>query len=823
MSACFDNRTYQMDLLTLCDLEPPMGDFAIGATLASTRAVWATPIDGEDDAPSRRIIHTRTLQLHGPARLDRLGLRRTPGYHKCGSRMDLDWVAAFRVLVWEEEEWRVLRYEADEKPPEAGDIRWYDLGGVRTSALILEVRRSGIDRWWSGWNLASGAFVLEGETAGGPAPRCERRLAAEVEHLTGLPSGLTARHGEGEVRYRTRFFEVGFWLERPGFSYLAIDGSGRGRTRKSLVRSQPGSCFQGPMLLPVGHAPVAATTLRSDVRGFARVEANRVTYDIALGRTGQHYTLGWQVLEDRIVLQATRQADRQLRAWKSSAWQIGLDVRAAAAHVVGAITRQGETGILALPLWWHAPGMGSLRIHAEGGDVLFRSDADRPADLATGEFKLGEQPQPEGDYLLPAGHYTAEVTIAVAEPKITLRPEAPAVVSRAVRRCALTALTYRPDTATLSNNGISIHCPISMDNWSAVTLRLGHVLPNLEAADLLRDSLERWLDGGPGYTSGILLQDGDFHEAEDEYIMTAAAGLLGLAEYLNRHGTSDWLARYRGPIGKRLLRTRSYDIDDDGLIESVYRTGTSGSGQWSTSWLDVVSFGWKDAFSNALLYPALIQLAAVLPRLGAPDLASGLDDWAMRLRAAYHPTFHNPETGWIAGWRCRDGRLHDHAFPFVSGAAVCGGVLEPDVAREVIDNLWREMERQRLPDARYGLPVSLWHIPDEDLADIMQGYPKGYYQNAGVTMAQARHFVGALYRVGMADEADRLVEQMCEGLAEGVVIGGSKSGLDWRAWDGSPCGYEGLLTDQLGILGVILERFCISASSSTTSAVHQVS
>jgi hypothetical protein len=812
-----------MDLLTLRDHEPPMGDFAVRAKLASTRAMWTTPIEGEDDAPSRRIIHACTLQLHAPARLNRLGLRRSNGYHKCGSRMDPDWVAAFRVLVWQDGAWRVLRYEADVEPPGDSGIRWYDLGGVSTSAVILEVRCSGIDRWWSGWNLASGAFVLEGEMAGHLAPRCEQRLAAVVAHLNNLPPGVDARHIEGEVRYRTRFFEVGFWLERPGFSYLALDGNGGSKTDKNLIRSQPGSTFQGPTLLPVGQPPVAAPALRSDLRGSARVEANHVTYDITLGQTGQHYLLSWQVLEDRLVLQATRRADQPLRAWKSCAWQVGLDVRASAAHVVGAITRQGETGVVALPLWWHAPGMGSLRIDADGNGVLFRSDADRPADLAAGELKLGEQPQPEGDYLLPAGRYTADVTMAVAEPGIPLRPEAPSVANRAVRRCALTALTYRPDTATLSNNGISIHCPISMDNWSAVALRLGRLLPNLDAADLLRDSLERWLDGAPGYTSGILLQDGEFHAAEDEYIMTAAAGLLGLAEYLDRCGTSDWLARYRRPIRDRLDRTRTYDIDDDGLIESVYRTGTSGSGQWSTCWLDVVSFGWKDAFTNALLYPALVLLSDVLPRLEAPDLAVGLDDWAKRLRAAYHPTFHNPETGWIAGWRCRDNMLHDHAFPFVSGAAVCGGVLEPHIACEVIGNLWREMERQRVPHARYGIPVSLWCIPDEDLADIMQGYPKGYYQNAGVTMAQARHFVGALYRVGMTGEADRLLEQMCEGLAEGIVFGGSKSGLDWRAWDGSPCGYEGLLTDQFGIMGVILERFRISATFHATSSARQVS
>ena len=98
---------------------------------------------------------------------------------------------------------------------------------------------------------------------------------------------------------------------------------------------------------------------------------------------------------------------------------------------------------------------------------------------------------------------------------------------------------------------------------------------------------------------------------------------------------------------------------------------------------DVLSFGWKDAFANAVLHPTLLVLARALPRLGRPDLAEGLEEWAARLRAAYLPTFLNPETGWIAGWRSADGVLHDHAFPIVNGAAVAGGAVDPRTGREI--------------------------------------------------------------------------------------------------------------------------------------------
>lgn len=802
------------DLLTLQDHEPPMGDTAGHQPLAFTRAIWTGPLDGEDGAPERRIIHARVLQLHATVRLHRLGLRRAPGYHKCGSVVDRDWVTAFRLLLWDGDGWTVHREERDIPRPDADDILWFELDNVKAAAAMVEVRQCGIDRWWPSWNLVSGAFVLDGEALGDLAPRCESLLDVTEVSLTGLPDGLSVTHTHGEVRYRSAHLDVGFSLNRAGFSFLGLDEDGHGKTEVNLLRHGPGLFFQGPQLHPVGGPPVAMPSLRNLAHGTTRVHGNRVTYELTLGATGQRYRLAWEVLPDRLVLRADRTGERPLRAWRSNAWMLGLDCTAVPAHVVGETIRTSETGLVRLPAWLHAPSFGSLRLSAEGDDaqgVLLRSDAYRALDMTTAELKLGEEPQPEGDYLLPAGRFRARLEWRIGRPDVPLREGTPHEVERAVQRCALTALTYRADTATLTNNGASIHCPICMDNWSATALRLGRVLPHLDAMDLVRDSLERWLDGGPGYTSGRIQQQGEIHDAEDEYLMTGAACLLALADLLEHDRSEDWLARYREPIRLQLDKMRARDLDGDGLIESPFRTGVSGTGQWSTNWFDVVSYGWKDAFSNALLYPALVRLARALPDLGAPDLANGLADWAERLRDAYVPTFYNEETGWLAGWRCKEDKLHDHAFLPPNGAAVTGGLLPDDLARQVIERLWEESLRVGMPDPYLGLPGNLRPIPDEDLADIMQGYPLGYYQNGARTHSQARHFVGALYRVGMTREGDYLLSRLTKGLADAVVYGGCRSGLDWRYWDGRPCGYEGLLTDQFGILSVALARYGTTA------------
>jgi hypothetical protein len=96
------------------------------------------------------------------------------------------------------------------------------------------------------------------------------------------------------------------------------------------------------------------------------------------------------------------------------------------------------------------------------------------------------------------------------------------------------------------------------------------------------------------------------------------------------------------------------------------------------------------------------------------------------------------------------------------------------------------------------------------MTEIMQGFSMGYYANGGLTHSQSRHFVGALYQIGMTKEADGMLRQLCETLGNGTAFGGSKSGVDWRFWDGWPCGYEGLLTDQFGILAVAMKRYSAS-------------
>jgi hypothetical protein len=61
----------------------------------------------------------------------------------------------------------------------------------------------------------------------------------------------------------------------------------------------------------------------------------------------------------------------------------------------------------------------------------------------------------------------------------------------------------------------------------------------------------------------------------------------------------------------------------------------------------------------------------------------------------------------------------------------------------------------------------------------------------------------------MLAEADQVLEGLCESMADGSAFGGCGSGIDWRCWDGTPSGYEGLLCDQFGVIALALERYAL--------------
>ena len=185
--------------------------------------------------------------------------------------------------------------------------------------------------------------------------------------------------------------------------------------------------------------------------------------------------------------------------------------------------------------------------------------------------------------------------------------------------------------------------------------------PIPDAVELLRYTLDTVLKkGGSHYGSQY-----EFHHDSAPSLVIAAGRVHQMVPDKN------WL----GDIWPYLKIAIDYilgNLDDSGMYTSLNHSGNSFSTQsgGSNAW-DDVGFGHHDGYSAALAYRALYNAAAMASFIGHKDMAQRCRQAAPVLKIAYVKSLYNPETGWLAGWRSRDGELHDYGFTFINGLAIC--------------------------------------------------------------------------------------------------------------------------------------------------------
>lgn len=141
------------------------------------------------------------------------------------------------------------------------------------------------------------------------------------------------------------------------------------------------------------------------------------------------------------------------------------------------------------------------------------------------------------------------------------------------------------------------------------------------------------------------------------------------------------------------------------------------------------------------------------------------------------------------------------------GDAVANGLLDAEASARAMRALWQELDRVGYTDLANGMPINLHPIAEEDLGGVVFGLPIGGYLQGGAVHHRTGGIIRALLQVGMTAEADRLLEALCSTVADDSSFGGVGSGRDWRLWDGTPSGYEGLLAEGFGFLSVALDRW----------------
>lgn len=570
------------------------------------------------------------------------------------------------------------------------------------------------------------------------------------------------------------------WSSRPdGLVRLAVDGLGQGRLGANLMAA---------------NAPHADHT-RQSTAGW--------TFRPGLGLF--HLRSVPAGIEDCPPLQLA--FDRR----QSSATLLGRFTRESltSAPMTGRVLRDGDDGGgagIELPALLHFPDHGSVEISASSATaVQVRARRERDGTGAT----IVELPGARAGG--PAIEYTWRITARYPEGVPTGRAFDP------VRRNFLNALQLNPQFRMLANSTAGGPGPFALYFYSGIATYGVQLAPGLTTLDLLRQSLERHFDGYHSYGMAGFLP-----EIPHDFLDTYPSLLIATSDYVEPSGDIHWLRRHYHSLQAWAEKILSQDLDGDGLLEYP---ASGNSGSWPeilnlrpSNWWDTIGFGHKDAYGNALAAEAFRRMTRFAQLLGLPDEAARYDEAAWRIRSQFVRAFLNPETGVLAGWRSADGHLHDHWFLFVNSLAIVLDLVPGELAHSIMNRMLAKLNEVGFRRFDLGLPGNLVPVPKRDYVhhDLRWGggstedNADGFqiYENGGATACFAGFTIEALYKLGRVADGDRILFPMLEGFDNGNFQGPCANGRtkDWRAWDGTCHGYEGLLADGYLTLRAALKR-----------------
>ncbi|MCX6253643.1 MAG: hypothetical protein NTV31_04110, partial [Bacteroidia bacterium] len=357
-----------------------------------------------------------------------------------------------------------------------------------------------------------------------------------------------------------------------------------------------------------------------------------------------------------------------------------------------------------LPAVLHLPDMGTFRLVADKPGVIVDYDASRKE----GEnfISIGLPPATEHQMVV---NYTFTAT--------SIYPVFPGVEQEkfaGFRRNYLNLFQVNPKLQVLANNSCSDPCAFTLFLSSMLALKTPPLADSLTALDLLRMSVERYFNGMKTY--GMFGYNGSWEDKDIgvdnsksvpyDYLDTYPSLVISASNYIRGSKDLKWAEQYYPKIKEWIDRQMKRDYNKNGLVEYEL-SGNSGS--WNgvvrpANWWDTIGFGFEDAFSNAITYDALNLMVIVAEMVGKKNDAELYRQLAEKMKSAYFKTFYNTETGVLAGWKSRDGKLHDYYFLMVNSMAVYFDLVPEDKVKEVMTALWNKMQEVGYTDFTLGLP-----------------------------------------------------------------------------------------------------------------------
>lgn len=625
-----------------------------------------------------------------------------------------------------------------------------------------------------------------------------------------------------EPGFKSKYYALGFSEGAVGFNYFSVDSLGQGKlSQNPVIENTPTSSttflpdgLDHPPMNPQRRGKMNQAPFRSDLTSSSGRKPNALWLS-----GGDEYLTSWSVQCDEQAFTLRSEFHPRERGYRAPHVDpplvLNFSQKANHATLLG-LMPPGEQAV-ALPAVLHLPDMGSLRITSNVAGA--RLDYDARRRIATPYVRVSFPPA------------TAE------HPVVTYRLEVAAIYPALAgiegnplydgfRRDYLNIFQLNPRQRMLANNSSSDPVTFAVYPYSEVALHAPPLAEGLSCLDLVRTTVDRYLAGAKGYgQTGYGGTDPDKQliawsspNALDSY----PSLLIAACNYAQGAGDWAWAKANFEKLTAWGREMMAADHDGNGLIEYP------GSGNYGdrptpkrrpSNWWDTINFGHEDAYANALAYRACVLIAEVARKLERPAEAEFFAAKGAKLRAAYLPAFLDPKTGVLAGWKSADGQIHDYWFLFVSGVAITYGVVDDAAGNAIMDRLLAKMKEVGYTRFDLGLPGNLVPVRMGDYVkhggaatkfgeptreDGSDGFQ--FYENGGATGCYAYFTIKALYKLGRAEDARRILHPMLKGYAAGNFQGFGENGLskDWRDWQGGCHGYEGLLVENyLALLAVL--------------------
>jgi Bacterial alpha-L-rhamnosidase 6 hairpin glycosidase domain/TAT (twin-arginine translocation) pathway signal sequence len=596
-------------------------------------------------------------------------------------------------------------------------------------------------------------------------------------------SAQLAGDADNTPHFTSPFVECELSRTLPEFVSLNIDGLGKGRRGPSMIAGRTN-----------------VTGYRRSVRNSA--DALHVEYRVDAAGDDTPASWAFDLTGEKIVLTSNWSGE-----FEPAPFVFHFNLNQVHSTALGLFQADG---LLATPALLHFPGQGSMRLSADvpGIGLTYTSDLSKQSATLS----------------LPGATFTNQ-RITYALDITAIHPSLPGIADDprfdAFRRNWLDTLQINPQLKALANNTASDTCAFCYYEYADIAALTPPLAEGLTALDLVRQTLDRMLAGGNAY--GLAAVPDHPSVASDTYpaMVIAAANVARVPQ------NSGWLAANYAGIRDWAESMLATDTTGNGLTKYA---ASGNSDSWGplgfpkirpSNWWDTIGFGYEDAYGNALAYRAYRNMTELARSVGRSADSVRYMAAAEKIRSIFFKHFYDPETGVLGGWRSADGQLHDYYFLWVNGIAIHYGLVEKPQANAIMDKLMAKMKEVGYDKFNMGLPGNLITVALKDYVhrtedgrygggvkpDNSDGFQN--YENGGATGSFAFFTLAALYDLGRSEEADAILFPMLKAYGNCEFEGRDAKGNsnDWRRWDGTAMGYEGLLTDNYyALLAVTLRQ-----------------